>query len=271
MTKRFRQFLAVPVVLALLAGGCGGFSSAQYTRSLNSSVQAAAPTAYRISTGNGYIRVSKSTSGKVEIAADVALQTPERRDAFKVIAEEQAGVFVIEPVWPEGKQLSSERCAFTIALPEATDLKLATSNGEITFGGFAGPANASTSNGKIIVLSHDGPVTLKTSNGSVKAEGLTGTADAATSNGSITLAFTGASTGPVQAKTSNGSITLDLPANFAGTLTLQTSNGKVSADCPGASSTEIRKSSGKVTFKDAGGESSAQTSNGSINIRQTSK
>lgn len=270
MSKSKQLFLAVPAVLATAATllpGCTGLGSPKYNRTLTAQATPAAPQAYKISTGNGYIKVLQSTSGAIEISADAALQTPERRDAFSLKAESAGQTFIIEPRWPDGKALSGERCAFTIALPKATALTLQTSNGDVESAGFAGPGAFSTSNGDVIVRGHDGPVTLQTSNGKIEGSGLTASVEAGSSNGEITIAMTGGTTGPVQAQTSNGSIHLTVPATFGGTLTLSTSNGVLNVDADVTSN--LKKNSGTVTFKSPGAPSSLSTSNGSIKVTQT--
>lgn len=270
MSKMKPLFLTVPGVLALsssaLLGGCLSISPAKYERTLTAQNALAAPAPVKVRTGNGYIRVSRSTSGKVEVSADAALQTPERRDAFAVRSELVGGDWVIEPVWPDGKALSNERCAFTIGLPDAASLDLETSNGRIEFAGFSGPAHAATSNGEIKVASHNGPIDASTSNGAVELKGVAGAAKARTSNGRITIELLAA--GPVEARTSNGRIDLTVPAGFTGRLAADTSNGRVTADLAAGARAELRKSSGAVDFG-PGPESTLSTSNGAIHITQT--
>lgn len=269
MSKMKPLFLAVPGVLALAAapflGGCLSISPAKYERTLTSQSAQASPTPVKVRTGNGYIRVSRSTSGKIEVAADAALQTPERRDAFAVRSELVGGEWVIEPVWPDGQALSNERCAFTIGLPDAASLDLETSNGRIEFAGFAGPAHASTSNGEITVASHEGPVDARTSNGAVELKRVAGPVKARTSNGRITIELVAA--GPVEAKTSNGRIDLTVPAGFTGRLSADTSNGRVTAEVGAGAKADLKKSSGAVEFG-PGPESTLSTSNGGIHITQ---
>lgn len=269
MSKMKPLFLAVPGVLALWAGvglgGCVSLGPAKYERTVTSQSATTSAAPVKVRTGNGYIRVSRSTSGKVEVSADAALQTPERRDAFTVRSEMVGQDWVIEPVWPEGKALSNERCAFTIALPDAASLDLKTSNGRIEFAGFGGQAWAETSNGEINVASHDGPLEARTSNGALDLKRLAGPVKARTSNGRITIEVSGA--GPVEAQTSNGRIDLTVPAAFTGRLSASTSNGKVTAEVgPGAKS-DLKKSAGSIDFG-AGPSSSLSTSNGGIHVTQ---
>jgi DUF4097 and DUF4098 domain-containing protein YvlB len=270
MNKTFPLFLAVPVVLALSAGGCVNYGRAQFERSITLTAPTIEPKPVRITTGNGSIKLAKSTTGQVEITAESALTTEARRDSFAVRAVTIDGTFVIEPVWPEGKRQGSEKCSFIVMLPEATQLELKTSNGAIELDGFAGEADLDTSNGAIRVKNHDGPLTLDTSNGAIDVKGATAKVRAETSNGRIEITFADGATGPVTAKTSNGAITLEVPAAFAGTLTMSTSNGSISAETTSGAKADLKKKSGTITFAPTGGESSLKTSNGSITFKQRS-
>lgn len=270
MNKTFPLFLAVPVVLALSAGGCLNYGRAQFERTVTLSAPAAEPKPVQIFTGNGSIKLSKSTSGKVEITAESALTTEARRDAFAVRAETVGDTFVIEPVWPDGKRQGSERCSFIVMLPDTTRLTLKTSNGAIELDGFSSEAELDTSNGTIRVKKHTGPLNLDTSNGAIEVSDASAAVTADTSNGRIEISFADGATGPVKANTSNGAITLEIPASFTGTLTASTSNGPVTAEGVAGAKTDIKRKSGTITFATEGKESSLKTSNGSITIKQRS-
>ena len=274
MSKMKPLFLAVPAVLALCSGacmpGCVLTSPANYKRTVTAQNAQASPAPVKVRTGNGYIRVSRSASGGVEVSADAALQTPERRDAFAVRSELVGDTWVIEPLWPDGKALSNERCAFTIALPDAPALDLETSNGEIEFGGFSGPAHAKTSNGAIHASGHNGPVDAHTSNGAIELRAVASPVKASTSNGHITIVLADPASGPVDAHTSNGAIDLTVPAGFKGRLAARTSNGGVSANLAAGAKADLKKSSGTVTFAEGSEpQSTLETSNGGIHITQT--
>jgi hypothetical protein len=267
MNKMKPLFLAVPMVLALAAGGCVLVNPARFQRTLTNAAQPANVTPVRVSTENGYIRITRSTTGKVEVSADAALTSEARRDAFAVRSELREGSWVIEPLWPDGKALSSERCAFTIAIPDASGLTLETSNGEISFGGFSGSARARTSNGAIRISSHAGPVEARTSNGRVEVLAAAGPVVAGSTNGAVVVELAPGATGPVDASTSNGSIDLTVPGTFQGAVSMETSNGSVSVDGPIKGEASVRKTSGTATFG-AGSPSTLKTSNGSIRLRQ---
>ncbi|XVJ59330.1 MAG: DUF4097 domain-containing protein [Tepidisphaera sp.] len=271
MNKRFSLFLAVPVVLALCAGGCLNISQAKFERSVAATATMDAPKPVRISTGNGSVRVTRSQSDKLEIKAESALQTAERRDAFSIKAEVVGDAFVIEPLWPEGKALSNERCSFEISLPAPAGLTIDTSNGAIEISGFSTDASVETSNGRVTVNGHTGSLSMKSSNGAIEAKELNGPVTAKTSNGRITIHFVEGATGPLTAKTSNGAIELDAPSTFAGVLTLSTSNGRVTVESSGGAKTDIKKTSGTVTFEPSGQGSSLSTSNGGITVKHAGK
>ena len=271
MNKNFSLFLAVPLVvpmvLALSAGGCINMGQAKFQRTVTASATMATPKPVKISTENGSVTVTRSSTGQIEITADSALQTAERRDAFSIRAEADGDAFVIEPVWPDGKRSSGERCAFVIALPESAGLTIETSNGAIEISAFSGDTHLHTSNGRITVNGHEGPLDLHTSNGAINATKLNGTLKARTSNGRITVAFAQGATGPIDAKTSNGAIDLDVPDSFAGVLSLSTSNGNVKVEAANGAKADIKKRSGTITFVTAGSPSTIETSNGSITVK----
>lgn len=271
MNKNFSLFLAVPVVLALSAGGCLHTGSAEFERTVAATATMSTPKPVRVFTGNGSVRVTRSTSDALEIKAEAALQTAERRDAFSIKAETVGDTFVIEPVWPEGKPLRGERCAFEISLPAPSGLTIESSNGAIEIGGFATDAVLTTSNGRLTVNGHVGTLTLSTSNGRIEAKDVNGSINAKTSNGRITVSLAEGATGPLVARTSNGAVEFDAPSTFTGTLSLSTSNGGVKVETAGGAKADLKKNSGTVTFEASGPESSITTSNGAVTVRHAAK
>ncbi len=268
MNKKFSLFLAVPVVLALCAGGCLNIGQAKFERTVTASATMAAPKPVKILTENGSVTVTRSTTGQMEITADAALYTAERRDAFSIRAQADGDSFVIEPVWPDGKRDRNERCAFVVALPESSGLTIETSNGAIEITAFSGETRLETSNGRITVNGHDGPISLHTSNGAIQATKINGPIKAKTSNGRINASFATGATGPIDAKTSNGAIELEVPASFAGILSLSTSNGSVKVEATDGAKADIKKRSGTITFVPSGQPSTIETSNGSITVKR---
>ncbi len=223
-------------------------------------------TALRVSTSNGGVTVARDPADEVTITARLSACTRERVDAARVVAVREAdGTLAVSVEWPEGRRHGSDGCSFEIRLPDAAGIEIATSNGGVSIGGFAGRAELRSSNGSIKVRSHQGDVHAGTSNGGLEIEGVSGEIVARTSNGSIRI---GAAAGPVRASTSNGSVSLDLGPAFSGELTLDTSNGRVHVDpAPGVKVVSAGRTSARVAVGDQGPASNVETSNGGIRVR----
>jgi hypothetical protein len=123
-----------------------------------------------------------------------------------------------------------------IRVPEALNLQVSTSNGEISLDGPAHRLEASTSNDPITVQ-HVGPteLNLETSNGPILIADAQGSIKASTSNASLKLM--NASQVTADLETSNGSVTVER-ANFAAdsSSTITTSNAPITVravDAPG--------------------------------------
>ncbi len=296
----------------LAAGGCNlnlSHGPALYKVEKTLVVPYVAGSALSVQGRNGSIEVAKADRQDVQIIARIAAQTPERAEAVEISAQRlDDGLLRVEAIWPDGKPLNNEGCAFVIELPDADGLdlntsngrlaisnlaghaKLVTSNGAIHIEGHAGSAEVSTSNGSIDAHQITGPVTARTSNGritlepaadnpgpfdvntsngSIRAQQIAGPLQAHTSNGSINMALSDANAGPIDISTSNGSIDLTLGADFAGQLRLQTSNGRInSADLHGAARLDEGKQHLLAAFGDSEQISTVRTSNSSITVRR---
>lgn len=261
--------LTVALTGAAFSGGCVlNFAVEEETRTSSIPHMAASPLV--VDTANGAITVSTSAQAtEVTIVAKLRAQTKERLAATKVLAErkddETLSVYV---KWPEDKRLSNEGCAFEVVLPDASSVKLTSSNGAVTAKGINGVVYAESSNGAITVDRAGGEVTAKTSNGSVTISDAPGKVLADSSNGAIRVSMTHDAKGPVKLDTSNGAITLTFGAAFSGTIEADTSNGRVTVS--GVETGKIKqhkKSEAAVTLGD-GDKSVLETSNGSITIER---
>ena len=254
---------------AAFSGGCVlNFAVEEATRT--SSIPHVAASPLVVDTANGAITVSTAAEAKeVTIVAKLRAQTKERLAATKVLAERKDDkTLSVYVKWPDDKRLSYEGCAFEIVLPDASSVKLTSSNGAVTAKGINGLVYAESSNGAITVDRAGGEVTAKTSNGSVTVNDAPGKVIADSSNGSIKVSMTHDAKGPAKLDTSNGSITLSFGTAFTGTIVADTSNGPVTVN--GVDTGKIKqhkKSEATVTLGD-GDASVLDTSNGSITIER---
>jgi DUF4097 and DUF4098 domain-containing protein YvlB len=191
----------------------------------------------------------------------------------------------VEP--PNGQWKNNEGASFDITLPGANGIVVDTGNGSVRISGLGGKADLKTSNGRVEVRDHDGdvkagtsngPIVVRgadelwahTSNGRIEATEVRAAADLRTSNGAIILELDDGSSGPVELHSSNGAIRVELGDAFRGSLRGSTSNGTIRfGDTEGrdVKLQSISKNNVHVVVGDAGAESSASTSNGSLTIR----
>jgi hypothetical protein len=275
--------------------GCflGDVHLEQETRSVEVAHVAARP--IDVTTNNGRVDVAADrTVDKVVIKATVKARTPERLAQAKVTATRDGqGALIVGVEWPGGRPQNNEGCAFDIRLPDASGVRIDTSNGEVRVSGLSGVAELNSSNGGITVTRHDGSVNARTSNGAVEMSdvsgdvgahssnggihvaGAGGRVSAKTSNGGIRVVLTDSAPGPVRAESSNGDVVLVLGPSFKGRLKLGTDNGSVKMD-PAQAGTHVRVVSQKRTSAllavgpdtEAGSEeSTAGTSNGDVEVR----
>ncbi|MEM9657863.1 MAG: hypothetical protein AAF961_05825 [Planctomycetota bacterium] len=244
--------------------------------------------ALHVDSRNGSITAVQSDRDDVQVLAHLTATSAERLAAAEVAADrDEAGTLFVAIDWPEGKPLNREGCSFEVAIPDATDVVLRSSNGKIELAGLKGKADLTTSNGQIAVQGHGGPLEAITSNGPVKASAIEGTINASTcngridlegatnsvyattSNGDISVSLAPEGAGPVNVRTSNGAVSLILSPVVAGQLILSTSNGAVQID-PSCEDQIIsrRKQSATLEFDDSEVRSSATTSNGSIQVKR---
>lgn len=268
----YSSLFAQVLVPSLILSGCGCLSSCDAFQKLekgeqSKTIQNPKPSKLKVTTQNGFIRVSKGKGPNIDIHAVIKARSKERLEAVRIhAAKGQDGSFEIYAIFPE-KRLSNESCSFTVTLPQTRGLVLKTSNGSITINQLQGPANLQSSNGALKIFDHHGPLLLSTSNGSVQVRDADESVEAKTSNGRIDVVLREDNPGPVQLKTSNGSIHLKVGKGFQGSLHARTSNGSLQADLPDEIRVD-RKSRREmdIHFSDKGQESRLRTSNGSIQV-----
>ncbi|MHC4607429.1 MAG: DUF4097 family beta strand repeat-containing protein [Planctomycetota bacterium] len=277
--------IALSVFAVLSAGACH-FLSAKYRETRVLEVAAGGPVVLDVQTANGSVKIKKVEGESIRVRASLALQTQERLDGTRVVAEKnEKGEFEVRVAWPEGGRRGNEGCGFVIEVPETKQVRVETSNGAIELSDARGAAelrtsngkvtvlrldgslDAATSNGKIVVTDVTGDISARSSNGRIRIEAAGGAVSADTSNGGVEVKLAPASPGPINLQTSNGGVAVRVGPGFGGRVKLRTSNG--SAKLEGAEEAEILSSSKKaVHFRLGDGErdSSVTTSNGSIRM-----
>ncbi len=244
MTRLCLTSAAICMVCAPLGGCLNGYATFRGTKTTTVAHVAGSP--LDVNTENGSITIIVAARGDVQIESRFAATTAERLAAASVEAVRKPdGTLSVHAVWPDGKAIGSEECAFTITLPDAKGLTLKTSNGSIKSGTTSGTMNAQTSNGSVSIQNHSGEATVHTSNGSVE------------------FALADDSSGPVGIRTSNGAVTLEVGKAFTGALSASTSNGKISYEGFDTAASNNALQVGASTTP-----SKVKTSNGRVSIRR---
>lgn len=214
------------------------------------------------------VDVIKHASGIDQAAAEAAL------DLIKVSMIQKDNTLLIKAEMVENRS-GNFGAAVVIAVPEAAQLKLDTSNGHIVCEQIAGAINADTSNGSVEIISGRGQLDLKTSNGTIEiADAADAVVNAKTSNGRIK--FRGSlADGNQRFKTSNGRIQLTLPDDAEFRLDASTSNSRIRCGFP-IDTTHGRDRSSHVEGVVGKNPNpacaiSAATNNGSVTIERESE
>jgi hypothetical protein len=283
---------AVVGVAMVLAGGClsvgtmSGWKTYEETR--QASLPSVAGKPVRVSAINGYVHVDRRDVPDVQVTAKLCSSSQERLAAAKlVVARLPDGALDVHVDWPTGKRANNEGCSFDVAVPDARDVTVRTSNGSVRLTALAGRATVDTSNAMVNVIDHDGPVRVQTSNGAIEVQRVNGEVSAATSNasvkivdvhgrvgasssnGSVYLRLPGLTPAPFDLDTSNASVTVELPKSFAGRVGLGMSNARVHVNqMSNLTTCSLNGSSGTATFGAAATQTSrVSTSNGSIELQ----
>ena len=245
-----------------------------------------------VNNSNGGVEIVKDPSAttmqlsaKIRCVAESKEAAQARVKATKLVTERDADgrvrVQVIFPPRPPdavrvqvGWTGSQDSASLVIRAAQLDGIEVATSNGSIASGAFAGAAKLRTSNGSIQIDGHAGSVDLGTSNGSITAV-LVGTPVVAeTSNGRIEVSLADGATGDVKLDTSNGRVELALPAAWQGTVHAETSNGVIETNVAAGTSTKVKHGDGDATVTIGDGtkaKATIDTSNGRVNIRAAGK
>ncbi len=169
----------------------------------------------------------------------------------------ESGNTVTVEFYGEGGWGRSRQMRFTISVPEAFNLDLSTSGGDIVVSDpIKGDVEAATSGGDVEVDVVDGKLRLKTSGGDISAEDVLQDASLKTSGGDIEV---GNVKGELSAATAGGDINIgtvdaDLSAATAGgDITILNVGGNAKIATAGGD-IEVGEVSGSATLKTAGGD-----------------
>lgn len=146
------------------------------------------------------------------------------------------------------------RCSLTVAvaLPSTADVRIASTNGNITASRMTGALDIGTTNGALRVMDVTGVLSLRVTNGSIEVLGAQSTeVSAVTTNGQVELDFTGPPA-EVLARSTNGGITVRVPEGDQYFLDIRTTNGALNREF------ESDRTAERVIV--------AETTNGSISV-----
>lgn len=237
--------------------------------------QEAAPIDIDVASENGGVSIAHDHQATgATIVAKARLADDDRAGRFNFRAELDAdGTLRVEPLWPDGKRLNNELCAFEIVVPDVGGVTVRTSNGGITVPHVRGNARLTTSNGPITVEGVQGDLHARSSNGGITVRHSRGALDLQTSNGpvSITNAWQGSApaAGNWRVQTSNGAIKLEASDAIAGRLSATTSNGRATVQRIGADGQRETIASDRTVGLSLGGAEATidlRTSNGPITV-----
>ena len=252
-------------------GGCTSFSPTVEGRMTSSVPMTDAPRVH-VRSINGGIRVIRTDEPTMSVEAKVRARNTDRLDAVRIVTERgDDGSYDISLAWPDDERLNNEGADLSITLPDASELRLESSNGAFNIEGFDAAVFARTSLGSIRVIGPARSVDVVTSNGTINIEGATGDVLARSSNGWIRVTLDPESPGPVEATTSNGSITLGAGPSFDSEIEMWTSRGSLRVDgfesIGPPSFLESRRNYMRLGFGDATHKSTLRTTNGNVTVR----
>lgn len=221
-----------------------------------------------VSTGSGN---SVTMTLRQVIEARTEAEADELLADYEVVADQQAGdvrLIVRRNRERDGRSGRSRvRFEATLSVPAHTRLDLNTSGGPITVRGHRTAAvDADTSGGSISVDGGTGDLRLDTSGGTIRVGRALGLLDADTSGGSISVDYVGPAASNVRLDTSGGSITVGVDPSAKLNLRASTSGGGVNVSGLSLQASSIRRSEVSGVLNGGGGQLSANTSGGSINI-----
>ncbi len=231
---------------------------------------------------NGAVRVEGHSGDQVEIVAETHDRggDPPADVRFQVV--EHDGTFTLCALWPardsecgprgqydhRDVRRNSTNVKMRVLVPSGVEIDVATVNGSTRVRDLDAAVFASSVNGKVRVETNDGPVEANSVNGEVDVKTGDGPVQARTVNGSIEVEIDKLSNpGPMELSTVNGSIDARLPDGFGAELEATVLNGSIQADMPMSRVKSMGKRHLHATIGDGGPRLEANTTNGSIRLR----
>ena len=231
---------------------------------------------FKTTTHNGSIKIYGEDTFECKIIATVTGRAPSVEKAEEIVEQTKLSIDQTEKglVLVIRKPTNMSNCcsvgvSLDVTLPNETNLKLESHNGEIKIENINGDTKATTHNGKISVEKMSGRTILRSHNGKVEAKEISGDIDFLSHNGKVEAEYSQAagSDSDIKMITYNGDIELTTPQNYSAKVNVSTNNGSINTDLPITVLGKFSKNKLVGTTGDAQGNMKLETYNGSIKIR----
>ena len=264
---------------ATLSAGCFNIGCcsmrAKYERSMQLSAPLSAGSAFEAGTHNGSITINGADVAECSLTATIVTRAATDEEAQEL--SDEVNVTLV----PSGDRLivkidkptilinKSVSVNLDVEVPNQTDLKLITHNGEVKITDINGRLDATTHNGKITSENVTGTTALKTHNGSVTCNEISGDSQLISHNGSVKAFYSGSASSvcDISMTTHNGSVELATPPDYSAQVKASTNNGSINTDLPITVTGKVSKSKLTGTIGAGEGQLNLETYNGSIRIR----
>jgi hypothetical protein len=223
----------------------------------------------RVRNVNGEIRVTASTSDRVEITATKRWRRGDPKDVRIESRKTGNGGILVCAFWTENATCSENGYSshnegrdrnrnndvsvdFEVRIPKGVKVGVNTVNGQVSVEGAGDEVNANTVNGSVTATSTGGPVTANTVNGSVHARmaRLTGDED---------LTFSSV----------NGTVVAEFGTDIDANIELSTVNGRFQTDWPVTITGRVDPRHLRATLGKGGRRIRLSTVNGNVELRKS--
>lgn len=175
--------------------------------------------------GNGAVRVRRSSTGAFTVLACKAAAGDTRADADAVLSrvsvQERGGRLAIDG--PDGGDWTVD---LIIEVPDGRGIDIDAKNGPVAINGINAAVNASVMNGPLALSNSRGSIKVRSTNGPLAITRMAGDIDAAVKNGPLTVTLDNAWTGgELRASVENGPLALTLPPDYASGVEVKTRGG----------------------------------------------
>lgn len=262
--KRIIGIVASLLIAAWLAG-CAGESGASGTFDRSFTVNG--PVQLEVTSGSGDVHVKSGSGNEVRVHGEIHAGQWGFEGDLKRLKEVEAN----PPVSQEGnlirvgvtdQSLRHVSIDYTIETPNETEIRCATSSGDVEVEGILGPATFSSGSGDITARSIGNDVQIKSASGDLKLEEIKGQIQAITGSGDVEIHSV---RGAVRLGTGSGDVEVTHPgdnivadtgsgdlevSNAVSDLRLHTGSGEIKVEGnPGATNYwDLHASSGSVTL-----------------------